>query len=210
MAILFSLNVDVIRRVAEFNLLTESSLVTMLFDVQLIWRMCFLALFLFPIYWILWIIYARTLHPLAGIPGPWLASVSRVWIILKTRRGHMDEIQRALHAQYGPLIRIAPNEIACSEPEAIKQIYRTQAPLTKTDFYPPWRNTSMSKYPDNFSGTDEKLHSERRRIVNNVYTLSNVLQSEVYIDKCSNLFVEKMREFADKRTQVDLGEWLQW
>jgi hypothetical protein len=79
-------------------------LVTMLLVVQLIWRVCYFTLFLSPViflaYWILWIIYARTLHPLAGIPGPWLASVSRVWIVVNTRRGHMDEIQRALHAQY--------------------------------------------------------------------------------------------------------------
>ena len=35
-------------------------------------------------------------------------------------RGNMDKTQRALHAKHGPMIRLAPNEVACSDPEAIK------------------------------------------------------------------------------------------
>lgn len=41
-----------------------------------------------------WIIYARTLHPLAKIPGPWLASVSRLWYMIQIYRGDMDKTQR--------------------------------------------------------------------------------------------------------------------
>jgi hypothetical protein len=108
------------------------------------------------------------------------------------------------------LIRIAPNEVACADPEAIKQIYPTQSPLMKTDFYPVWHNKTFSKYPDHFSATDERSHTERRRIVNHVYSLSNVLKSEEYIDKCSMLFAEKIGEYADQGLVLDLGEWLQW
>lgn len=122
----------------------------------------------------------------------------------------MDAIQRELHGRYGPLVRIAPDEIVCSDPEAIRKIYPTEKPLTKTDFYPIWGNNTFSKYPDNFSGTDEKLHSERRRIVNNVYSMSTVLTLESYIDNCSKLFAERMGGFADAQTVLDLGEWLQW
>lgn len=160
-------------------------------------------------YCIGWIVYARKFHPLAKIPGPFLASISRLWVVLNTSRGNMEHVQRALHQKYGPLIRIAPNEIACAYPDALKQIYRLQAPLSKTDFYPVWGNKSFSKYPDLFSGTDEKLHSERRRIVNHVYSLSNVLQSEEYIDKCSELFIKRLGEYADAQQTVNLGEWLQ-
>ena len=161
-------------------------------------------------YWILWTIYARSLHPLSRVPGPWLASVSRAWILYHTWRGDMEYTQRALHKKHGPLIRIAPNECACSDPEAIKLIYRTQAPLVKTDFYPPWGNKSFSKYPDNFSVTNEKLHADRRRIVSHVYSLSNVLQSEEYIDECSKLFTKRLGEYAESGHDLDLGEWLQW
>ena len=122
----------------------------------------------------------------------------------------MESVQRDLHQKYGPLIRIAPNEIGCSDPEALKKLYPTQSPLKKTDFYTVWDSANFSKYADHFCNTDEKTHTERRRIVNHVYSLSNVLQSEEYIDKCSQLFIERIGEFADKGSSFDLGEWLQW
>ncbi|KIW22183.1 uncharacterized protein PV07_12094 [Cladophialophora immunda] len=122
----------------------------------------------------------------------------------------MDFTQRRLHQKYGTLVRIAPNECSCSEPEAIKKLYRTQSPLAKTDFYSVWGNQSFSKYPDHFSVTDEKLHAKRRRIVNHIYSLSNVLRSEEYIDVCSRQFLKQLDGFAKSGRSVDLGEWLQW
>lgn len=163
----------------------------------------------FLAYLILWVIYSRTFHPLAHIPGPYLASVSRFWVIWRLRKGDMDRVQRKLHEKHGHLIRIAPNEVACSWPGALRAIYPMHNPLTKTDFYPVWGNSTFSKYPDNFSGTDEKLHSARRRIVNHVYPLSNVLKSEQYIDKCSSIFMQRLGEFADSGETFDLGHWLQ-
>lgn len=121
----------------------------------------------------------------------------------------MEHVQRDLHHRLGPLVRIADNEVACSDVEAIKKIYPTQQPLSKTDFYPPWKNPAF-KYPDHFSGTDERLHAERRKIVNHVYSLSSVLQSESYIDKCTNLFMSRLRDLAVSGQAVDLGEWIQW
>jgi hypothetical protein len=162
-------------------------------------------------YTLAWIAYSRLLHPLKHIPGPFWASISRLWMVHHLWRGDMDIVQRKLHQRYGPLVRIAPDEIACAAPEAISKIYPTSKPLAKQHgFYSVWQNKSFSKYPDNFSNTDEKLHSERRRIVNNVYSMSTILSLEPYIDDCSRLFVQRMGEFADSGTAVDLGDWLQW
>ena len=122
----------------------------------------------------------------------------------------MDIVQRGLHRKYGPLVRIGPDEIACSDPEAIRKIYPTSRVLTKASFYTIWHNKTFSKHPDNFSNTDERLHSERRRIVNIVYSMSRILTLEPYIDTCSKLFVQRMGEFADSHTAIDLGDWLQW
>ncbi|KAK6369088.1 hypothetical protein LTR64_007248 [Lithohypha guttulata] len=122
----------------------------------------------------------------------------------------MEQVQRALHQKHGNLIRIAHNEVACADPDAIKKIYPAQGALEKSDFYPVWRNPAFSKYSDNFSETSEKLHGERRRIVNHLYTTTNVLQSEQYIDRCSQLFVDRVAQYADNGQTIDLGVWLQW
>lgn len=121
----------------------------------------------------------------------------------------MDVVQRQLHARYGPLVRISPNEVSCADPDAIPKIYPNHRPLQKTDFYPIWGRPSISNQPDSFTCTDERVHSQYRRIVNPVYTLSNVLKSEEYLDGCINLFIERLGEYADVQKAIDLGHWLQ-
>lgn len=113
----------------------------------------------FVIYWLLWCIYSHFFHPLAKYPGPFLASVSRVWIAYRVIRGDMDKVQRDLHRRYGiyylvfillpvvplwhttlvnlrrttlgSIIRIAPNEVSISAPDAIKTIYGVSSHFTK-------------------------------------------------------------------------------
>lgn len=61
-----------------------------------------------------------------------------------------------------------------------------------------------------FTVLSDKAHGERRRIISHVYSLSNVLKSERYLDQCSDLFVHQLREHANKTEAViDLGKWLQ-
>ncbi|KAL6238012.1 cytochrome P450 [Aspergillus navahoensis] len=67
-------------------------------------------------YWIIWIIYTRWFHPLARFPGPFWAFVSRA-----------EKTQRKLHEKYGPVVRIAPNELVTSDPAAAKTFYTVKS-----------------------------------------------------------------------------------
>lgn len=167
-------------------------------------------LLVLAVYWVGWLVYTRFFHPLSKIPGPFLASVSRFWLVYQVHRGNIEHVQRSLHKRHGSLVRIAPDEVICADPEALRTIYPTQAPPVKTDFYPPWGYPGLSKYADIFSETNEQLHSQRRRIVNHVFSLSTVLTLEGYINKCSDLFIKQMGEYADSQSIMDLGEWVQW
>lgn len=46
-------------------------------------------------------------------------------------------------------------------------------------------------------------------MVSNIYSMSGVLESELYINSCSELFIKRLGEFADSREICDLGKWLQ-
>jgi hypothetical protein len=59
-------------------------------------------------YYLLWIVYTRTLHPLSKIPGPIWPSISRTWVMYRAYAGDLEIAQRALHEKYGPLVRVAP------------------------------------------------------------------------------------------------------
>ena len=48
-------------------------------------------------HWLLWRIYARTIHPLAGISGPLWPAVSRTWLMYRMYLGDLGTHQRDLH-----------------------------------------------------------------------------------------------------------------
>lgn len=68
-------------------------------------------------------IYRLYLHPLSRIPGPRLASLTNCWLAYNVRNGHMLQLGKTLHAQYGPAIRVGPNEVWFNTKDAFKLIY---------------------------------------------------------------------------------------
>ncbi|KAI0403196.1 cytochrome P450 [Xylaria palmicola] len=129
--------------------------------------------------------------------------------MLQVATGETEKTTRRLHEEYGPLLRTSPNEVTCASPQAIRLIYRTQQPLNKTEFYPPWNTQNFSNHRDVFSETNDKRHGERRRIVNHIYSLASILKFEKYIDLCSEVFLSRLEAFAVSHQAVDLGEWFQ-
>jgi hypothetical protein len=71
----------------------------------------------------LYILYQRFLSPLASIPGPVEASLSRLWLIKHTWKGDMHREMLKLHAKHGKLVRTGPNEVSITDLNAIKKIY---------------------------------------------------------------------------------------
>jgi len=74
--------------------------------------------------------------PLNNIPGPVLAKYTS-WI-LKWHEFHANRTRyiHALHLMYGPVVRIAPNEVAFASQGAVKEIYCSAGSgYDKTEFY---------------------------------------------------------------------------
>lgn len=159
---------------------------------------------------LIWTIYMRFFHPLARIPGPFLASITRFWYVLQVRKGGFDKLNRDLHARYGAFVRISPNEVSVADPLAVQTIYGIKSKFTKTVWYNVWKHrTAKTKHADEFSDLDEKHHATRRRLFSNMYAMTSILESEQYTDACTGLFMTKLEEMADGRMSVDLGRLLQ-
>jgi hypothetical protein len=56
--------------------------------------------------------YPLFFHPLAKIPGPRLARVTRAWLTKQYMSGNWHDICLELHQKYGPIVRIAPDEVS--------------------------------------------------------------------------------------------------
>jgi hypothetical protein len=161
------------------------------------------------IYWVLWVVYARNFHPLARVPGPFWASISRIWLMYRSYVGDVEMHQRILHQKYGPIIRIAHDEVAVSDPEAIQRIYPMQNSPEKTNWYHAWRPMGLPGQPDLFTQTNERAHSAYRRVVGGVYSLSNILKSEKKLDATLETFLERVKGFAEREEAFDFGLWLE-
>lgn len=73
--------------------------------------------------------YQRFCHPLARYPGHFWASITDLWSLSLSVKGDWPSRLQALHAKYGPVVRIAPNEVAIDKPEAIAAICEPIVPI---------------------------------------------------------------------------------
>jgi hypothetical protein len=74
---------------------------------------------------LIYLFYVREATPLRKVPGPLVASFSKLWMVHKTRQLKRHEIDLELHKKYGPVVRIGPTYVSVSSPSALKQIYGT-------------------------------------------------------------------------------------
>lgn len=76
-------------------------------------------------------LYRLLFHPLARIPGPFLAKVTRFWHTKQYASGQWHDISLELHRKYGPVVRIAPDEVSFVDAEALKKLYSYSKPAQK-------------------------------------------------------------------------------
>ena len=69
------------------------------------------------------IVYRLQFHQLASVPGPKLAVLSNIWHAWHARNGQMRQLATTLHAKYGPVVRVGPNEVWFDSKDAFKTIY---------------------------------------------------------------------------------------
>lgn len=67
--------------------------------------------------------YHVTYPALKGIPAPFPAQFTNLWLMLVVRRGNRYEVVDELHKKLGPVVRIQPNHISVADDEAIQVIY---------------------------------------------------------------------------------------
>lgn len=151
-----------------------------------------------------YIVYQRTFSPLANIPGPFWASLTRWWLVKLHHRTDVNRQIMALHDKYGPIVRIAPDEVSVADLVAIKKIFGPNSGFRKSDFYSVWQGTRKF---DLFAGRDEKVHGQHRKLVARAYTMETLKDLEPYVDNMLEVFTRKMDEHKDQK--IDMSKWVQ-
>lgn len=79
--------------------------------------------------------YRLCFAPLSKFPGPKWTAATRLWIMYYEFKGQRTVIIDELHAKYGPVVRVAPDEVSFNDAEALKDIYGIKSGFGKSDFY---------------------------------------------------------------------------
>jgi cytochrome P450 len=153
---------------------------------------------------ITYFLYNRFIHPLQKIPGPFVASLTPLWLVYQSRTLQRHRIEMSLHKQYGPIVRIAPNEISVSDPKYMKMIYGANSSFLKSRWYEPIASTD----PDGMNLLGEFDMGKYRmqiRLIGPAFSIDAVKKRESLLDKPMEKFVAKMKRMAGA---VDLVKWM--
>ncbi|KAI0147946.1 cytochrome P450 ClCP1 [Hypoxylon sp. NC0597] len=155
--------------------------------------------------------YNAFLHPLRSFPGPFLWRISAIPRYLRLLRGDLPLYMRELHAKYGPIVRIAPNEIAYSDPQAWKDIYghrhNGQPELPKYDgFY-----RTVDNMPRGLINAHREEHTLLRRQLAHGFSERSMQLQEPIIGQYVDLLIHRLQEQCNGgNTPLNMREWLNW
>lgn len=151
-------------------------------------------------------VYNLYFHPLARFPGPFLWRATRAAYAYKLLAGVLPREMLALHKRYGPVVRIAPDELAFSRPEAWKDIYghKLADEIPKHAFF--YRTRGVP--PSIVSEEDPHNHALLRRELLPQFSDRKMREQEPIIGAYLDLLMTRLREHAvdaDRKDAVTGG-----
>ncbi|KAF2215047.1 hypothetical protein CERZMDRAFT_37216 [Cercospora zeae-maydis SCOH1-5] len=149
--------------------------------------------------------YNAFLGPLRKYPGPPLRALSKLPLLWSTARGNEDRERVQLHQKYGPVVRVAPNQLSyAGGAQAWKDIYghrkHGQASNNKfLQFYAKPFNEI-----DSLITADDPSHSRQRRIVSHSFADRTLKDLEPLLMRWITKMRGKLEEKSQTTEQIDL------
>ncbi|KAF5723049.1 cytochrome P450 monooxygenase [Fusarium mundagurra] len=151
-------------------------------------------------------LHRRYFSNLSDIPGPFWASVTRLWHVWIILEGKQNLRLKALHRKHGQFVRIAPDEVSVCHPNG-SQLILGDDNLHKGDWY---RVTAVPdcRFQNPMSTTDPKKKKAVSRHFAPAYTLSQVLKKEPDVNKNIEDLLRWVEKHAQDRVPMDLDKFI--
>jgi cytochrome P450 len=151
-------------------------------------------------------IYNIYFHPLRRFPGPVSHAISRIPYFYRACSGTLPFDMLSLHARYGDIVRIAPDELAFSHPDAWKDImgHKNGLPeMAKADwFYRP-----LVDEPLHVVNEDNDQHKRLRRQLAYGFSDKGMKEQEGLIRGYVDILLGKLREMAGAGDAITISDW---
>ncbi|KAL2266734.1 hypothetical protein VTJ83DRAFT_6086 [Remersonia thermophila] len=158
------------------------------------------------------IIYNLYLHPLRRFPGPTLMRATRWGYNVKRLRGTLSFDMLDLHRRYGPVVRVAPDELAFADARAWKDImgHRTsQTPSSRGDEFAKWEQHyhPVPEIPRDIVIAGREEHQLLRRALSHGFSERSMREQQPIIKRYIDLLMARLRERAGTGEKVDVAMW---
>ncbi|PLN85305.1 cytochrome P450 [Aspergillus taichungensis] len=156
------------------------------------WTLVITTIAAYTVYCVVEVIHRVYFHPLARFSGPWKAKISEGWFSDIAPSGFAERTLAVQHDRYKTTaLRVAPNQLHITDPDAYKVIYNQTAPFPKDADYYATYNTPHSL----FTECDPVLHRELRKRLSPMF-------SRVGVTKLEPIIHEKLRLMTEKITRL--------
>ncbi|KAI0506888.1 cytochrome P450 [Xylaria bambusicola] len=145
------------------------------------------------------IVYNLLYHPLAHLPGPKLAAISNVPYSYWFLGGRQPFKIHDLHLKYGPVVRVAPNEVSFNTAGSWKDIYAsrgTQKTFIKSEFYDGGSFAGRGVHSI-VSERQPQVHAEMRHYLSSAFSDRALNEQEDLISQSVDKFVELLPKQSD-------------
>ncbi|KAJ8119720.1 hypothetical protein ONZ43_g3395 [Nemania bipapillata] len=153
------------------------------------------------------VVYNIFFHPLRKFPGPFVCRATSLWRVSKLLSGSLAHNVRRLHEEYGPVVRIAPHELAFIDSQAWKDIYghHNSYEMAKDDrFYRPMGKSIA----DSILSADREQHGFLRRQVSHGFSDRSMRAQEPIFRHYVDLLMQRLTERSDTGKPLDIRAWL--
>lgn len=149
---------------------------------------------------------------LSKIPGPRIWAATRLPYVYYLCKGRLVHRIRDLHEQYGPWVRIAPDEVSFSDPRAWAEIYSSANGRPAFPKHPIWHQSRPGEESTIMTAL-EPDHARMRLSLSKAFSDSELRLQEPLVISHSDILVRKLRQLCShtqSAATIDLVAWVNY
>ncbi|KAJ5139217.1 cytochrome P450 [Penicillium bovifimosum] len=134
----------------------------------------------------------------------------QLWRYSNTATGKIHIAIEKLHRQYGPIVRISPNELSFASVESWKAIYGHAGPDKAIAIKSPFYDVFGAGFRKSCIGSERnpKKHSEMRRMLSSAFSQRSLLEQEDIVARIIDRFIEILGKKSGKGSQgFNMTKW---
>lgn len=148
-------------------------------------------------------LYNLYLHPLRHYPGPRLYAASHLPYTLSWTRGRLLTNVSDFHAQYGPIVRVAPNRLSYTDPTAWHAIRgHRKSGEAENGKEPSFYASAIN----NIIGASRTKHARFRRLLAHGFSAKSMREQQPLITGYVDLLLQRL----EGKHVVDIVSWFNY